>query len=267
MEPNHREIQPRLELARAIAREAGRVTLDFFQRDDLQVDRKADDSPVTAADRQAEQLMRERIRAQFPEDTVLGEESGQTPGSSAYRWVLDPIDGTNTFVAGVPLYTTLVGVLAGQQGVVGVIHAPVLDEMVYAASGCGAWCVRGRAVPRRAQVSAVTRLAEGLFVTTAVASFTQFRTASAQDVYLRLQAAARMTRTWGDGYGYLLVATGRAEVMVDPALNLWDAAPVQTILEEAGGTFTDWQGRATVHGGDGIGTNGRVHDEVLRLVR
>jgi histidinol phosphatase-like enzyme (inositol monophosphatase family) len=260
------EIRERLELARSIAVEAGHATLDFFQRDNLRVERKADRSPVTAADHTAERLMRARISSRFPQDAVLGEEFGETPGTSGYRWVLDPIDGTKTFIAGVPLYTTLVGVLVGQKSAVGVIHAPALDDTAFAALGRGAWYVRGGGEVRPAKVSTVATLADSLFVTTAVASFTEFRAVDARDAYFRLQDATALARTWGDAYGYLLVATGRADVMVDPALNLWDAAPIQVILEEAGGTFTDWQGRATIHGDDGVGTNGRLHDEVLRLI-
>jgi histidinol phosphatase-like enzyme (inositol monophosphatase family) len=262
-----RDIEARLNLARDWARRAGQVTLDYFQTDSLQVERKADDSPVTAADREAEALIRTQIAAEFPGDTIVGEEEGTRAGDSGYVWAVDPIDGTKTFVAGVPLYTTLIGLMADRRVVAGVVYAPAVGEMVYASAGRGAWLVRGDAAPRRARVSRVPTLAAGRFVTTAVTSFTEFRAVDAADVYARIESAAGLSRTWGDGYGYLLVATGRAEVMVDPILNVWDATAVKAVVEEAGGIFTDWQGRATVDSGEGVATNGHVHEQVLGLIR
>jgi histidinol-phosphatase len=261
------EIRARLDLARSVARQAGDVTLDYFQRDDLRVEQKADDSPVTVADRKAETVIRARIAAEFPDDAIVGEETGTSEGTSGYVGAVDPIDGTKTFIAGVPLYTTLIGLLVRDRPVAGVVHAPAVDEMVYASAGHGAWLVSRDGPTRRAKVSSLATLAEGRFVTTAVTSFTEYREVDALDVYLRIQKAAGLSRTWGDGYGYLLVATGRAEVMVDPILNVWDAAAVQMVIEEAGGIFTDWQGRATVRSGEGVATNGRVHDQVLSLIR
>ena len=156
------QLSERLELARSAAREAGKLTLEFFQRADLAVERKADQSPVTAADREAEQLMRERIAAAFPDDAILGEEFPDRRGTSGYRWILDPIDGTKSFIHGVPLYGTLIGLEHGLQSVLGVIQIPALDECVYAAAGQGAWHVRGGAAPAPARVSqtpAIGRLA------------------------------------------------------------------------------------------------------------
>ncbi len=266
MEDHAAEISARLALARQIAEEAGHTTRAFFRTNDLQVERKADQSPVTAADRQAEQLLRDRIAAQFPQDGVVGEEFGETAGTSPFRWILDPIDGTKSFIHGVPLYTTLVGIETDGRGVAGVLYAPATDELLFASRGQGAWYRDGQQELRQVHVSGTKRLAESLFVTTSVKSFATDRETDALDRWLELQQAARLTRTWGDAYGYLLVATGQAEVMVDPALSIWDAAAIQPILEEAGGTFTDWQGRATIHHGEGVGTNGHVLDEVLEIL-
>jgi histidinol-phosphatase len=257
-------LQERLDWAVEIAREAGRLTLEYFRRPNLQVDRKADDSPVTVADRQAEELLRRRIAERFADDGILGEELGLQAGGSGYQWVLDPIDGTKSFIHGVPLYTTLVAVLEGDAARVGVIHAPALGETVYAAAGHGCWYTSDghpAVPPRRANVSTVAYLREGLLLTSEIASFAGERQPDALDV----QRQARLARTWGDGYGYLMVATGRAEVMIDPVMNLWDAAPLQPVIEEAGGRFTDWQGRPTVHSGDAVATNGLVAGEVLAL--
>jgi histidinol-phosphatase len=266
--PCQTEIDERLSFAIAIAREAGDVALKYFRSDGLQVDRKADQSPVTVADHSAEQLLRERISKRFAADGIIGEEFGEQPGGSGYQWMLDPIDGTKSFIHGIPLYTTLVAVLHDGQPLIGVIHAPAVAETVYAAKGGGCWHVLGvDTKPQPARVSTIDRLSDSLLVTTEIASFTKYRKNDALDVFIKLQTAARLARTWGDGYGYLMVATGRAEVMIDPIVNIWDAAPLQTVIEEAGGHFIDWKGNPTMHAGEAIATNGRVTEEVLALIR
>lgn len=254
----------RLELAIVAGAEAGKITLEYFGRDDLEVERKGDDSPVTVADRRAEEHLRRRISERFPEDGILGEEFPERPGTSGYRWILDPIDGTKSFIHGVPLYGTLIGVEHEGQSIVGLILIPALDQCVYAMSGGGAWYVSGGRPPRPARVSGTPRLEDGLFVTSEVANFEDI---GRREVYDQLQAAARLTRTWGDCYGYMMVAIGRAELMVDPIMNVWDAAAILPIIEEAGGRFTDWQGRRTIHSGQGFATNGPIHEEVLNLTR
>lgn len=258
------ELAERLGLAIKAAHEAGRITLDYFGREDLQVERKQDDSPVTVADRRAEDHLRCRIADAFPDDAILGEEFPERPGTSGFRWILDPIDGTKSFIHGVPLYGTLVGVEHQSQSVLGVIVIPALDECVYAAQGQGAWHVVGSRPPRRVKVSECPRLAEGLFLTSEPANF---RHVGRFDLFARLDSAARLTRTWGDCYGYLMVATGRAELMIDPLMSVWDAAAILPVMEEAGGTFTDWQGNRTIHAGHGMATNGRVLEEVLAIFR
>ena len=185
-------------------------------------------------------------------------------GISGFRWILDPIDGTKSFIHGVPLYGTLIGIEYRGESVAGVNLIPALDQCVYAAREQGAWYVSGDKPPVPAKVSECPRLAEGLFLTSEVANFDK---TGRRRVYDRLQEAARLTRTWGDCYGYLMMAIGRAEVMVDPIMEVWDAAALLPILEEAGGTFTDWQGRPTIYSGEGIATNGRILDEVLAIAR
>lgn len=257
-------LDARLDLACQAAREAGNLTLEYFRNRRLAVERKADHSPVTIADREAEGILREQIEAHFPDDAIVGEEFGQRVGNSGYRWILDPIDGTTSFVRGVPLYGTLVGVEYGQKSIVGVIHMPALNECIYAAEGRGAWYTSGTQDPVAAHVSACDSLFEGLFVTSQVDLYEKQDRGPA---FRELQRRADITRTWGDCYGYLLVATGRAAVMVDPVMSIWDAAPLQPILEEAGGTFTDWYGNPTIYHGEGIGTNRLVLEEVLSITR
>lgn len=265
------ETLARLEFARDIALAAGDETLKLFRKNDLQVDRKADESPVTEADRRSEGLLRERIGARYPDDAILGEEFGETDGTSGFRWILDPIDGTKSFIHGAPLYTTLVALMHQVDGVevplLGVIHAPATQETVYAAVGGGCWLIEGNAPPQKTQVSSVESLEESLFLTTDSQAFAEDRPADAMPIFLELQRKSRLSRTWGDAYGYLMVACGRAEVMIDPELSLWDAAALQPIIQEAGGTFTDWQGEPTVHTGDAVASNGKVHPEVLAQTR
>lgn len=253
----------RLDLARRIATEAGKLTLDHFQAHDLAVEWKQDHSPVTVADRRAEQFLRDQIVAAFATDAILGEEFPERQGNSGWRWILDPIDGTKSFIRGVPLYGTMVGLEHERNSVAGVVYIPALDECIYAARGEGAWHSTKGSSPKRARVSARTELGQALLC----ASDTRVEDPAKREAYARLQSAVAVSRTWGDCYGYLLVATGRAEIMIDPVMNVWDAAAIAPIVTEAGGTFTDWQGRATIYEGEGIATNGHLLEAVLALVR
>jgi histidinol phosphatase-like enzyme (inositol monophosphatase family) len=261
-------ITDRLSVAVQIAHEAGDVTLRYFRQHNLAVEHKADRSPVTIADREAETLLRSRIGGRFPDDGIVGEEFGTQIGKNCFQWVFDPIDGTKSFIHGVPLYTTLVALLCDNEPVIGVIHAPAVAETVYATVGGGCWHLRGRnETPQQTRVSNIAKLSDGLLLTTELATFAKNRRTDALDRFLRLQRTAQLTRTWGDGYGYLMVAAGRAEVMIDPVVNLWDAAPLQPIIEEAGGQFADWNGNASIHAGEAIATNGLIAAEVLAVTR
>ncbi len=213
-------LQPLLDFALDAAWQAGRITLGHFQTG-VAVERKKDYSPVTIADRASEQKLRELIGRYWPDHGILGEEFGQNSGSGDYTWILDPIDGTKSFVQGVPLYAVLVALTEKQLPVVGVAHFPALNETVYAARGLGChW--NGR----RARVSQVGELKDAVLLGSEVAV-----TASTGDVaarargWQRLIEATYIQRTWGDAYGYALVATGRAEIMADPIVNPWDCAP------------------------------------------
>lgn len=258
------DLDDRFEFAVRIAREAGKQTLKLFQSPELAVESKSDRTPVTAADRDAERFLRDQIRERFADDAIVGEEFDDRPGTSPYRWILDPIDGTKSFVHGVPLYGTLIGVEASGIATIGVIEIPGLGERVYACRGKGAWYGRGEEPPRVARTSTCDTLDDALLLTTSIRSFSA---RGALEALLELTEKARLTRTWGDCYGYLLVATGRADVMIDPAVNVWDAAALQPILEEAGGAFTDWQGEPTIYGGDAIGTTPALLETVLAVTR
>lgn len=262
-EPLQTALDGRLAAAVHLAMKAGQATLEHFQRDSFTVQRKGDDSPVTIADKQAEQLIRAELQQRYPQDSIIGEEFGEQAGESDYQWVIDPIDGTKSFISGVPLYSTLVGIVIHGESLGGVIYLPGLDEIVFAARGCGAWhSVRG-STPQLCHVSKRS-LEDGLFVVSQVDNFAK---RGAQAAYHALESTAYVTRSWGDGYGYLLVATGRGELMVDPVANSWDLAAVQPIVEEAGGRFSSWNGHCGAFGGDGVGSNGLVHDQALRILQ
>ena len=240
-----------LERAVELTRAAGERTLRWFRAADLAVDRKADGTPVTAADRDAERFLREQLADQFPGDAVLGEEEPPTVGSTGRRWILDPIDGTKAFTCGVPLFSNLMA-LEDEHGIaLGVINLPALGETVWAGRGLGCWSERGPA-----RVSDQRDL-EGAYVMSS--SLSHWPDGAAQ----RLEEAGAILRTWGDGYGYALVATGRAMAMVDPTVAPYDIAPMPVILAEAGGRFSSLDGAVRFDGGSGVATNGHLHDELL----
>jgi histidinol-phosphatase len=251
-----RALEERLEFAVALARAAGEVALRHFQTG-IAAELKADASPVTLADRAAERTMRELLRQRFPEDGIVGEEEGETGSEAPLRWILDPIDGTRTFLRGVPLFGVLVALEDDTRALLGVIHLPALGETVYAARGLGCWWQ-----DRPARVSETARIAEALVLTTDTRSIAPGRDAG----WNRLRQAAGLVRTWGDCYGYALVATGRAEAMLDPLMSVWDAAALVPIIEEAGGVFTGWEGGAGHRLGSAVATNAALADEVRSLL-
>ncbi|MDO5580777.1 MAG: histidinol-phosphatase [Planctomycetia bacterium] len=253
----------RLELAIQIAREAGELTLSYFNNPDLDVEQKKDGTPVTAADRGAEKYLREQISRAFPKDAILGEEFSNQEGDSGYRWILDPIDGTKSFIHGVPLYSTLVGIEKEGEPIAGVIRIPALQEGIYAEQGGGAWWEHPRFPEvRRAHVSQVDSINEALFLTSEVITFDEM---GRREAYNEIEKKSRLTRTWGDAFGFYLVATGRAEFIVDPDLSPWDAGPLTTVLEEAGGHYTDWNGSKKMRSSEGIGVNDALFEDLIAI--
>ena len=246
-----------LEAVIELARRTGRVALQHF-RAALTVDVKSDGSPVTIADRSAEESARAWIASRFPTDGVLGEEFGVDRPEAPRRWIVDPIDGTKTFVRGVPLWGTLVAVCEGQSVLAGAAYFPALDEMLAAAPGLGCWWngVRCRVSNTRAINEATVLTTDERFA----------GDAAQRSAWRRLAEAAAVSRTWGDCYGYLLVATGRAEVMVDGRMSPWDSAAVFPAIVEAGGSFTDWTGRATAFGSNAIATNAALAEPARSLL-
>lgn len=256
-------VSERLQLALSASAEAAALIRGYFLRSDVAVKRKADRTPVTAADREAEMLLRQRIEAAFPEDGIIGEEFGHRAANGPFVWILDPLDGTKSFIHGVPLFGTLVGLRRGDELVAGVCRFPALDEVVWAGRGGGAWWQVGNGLPQVARVSAVERLADATFCTTTI---TGWRQAGRREAFEALTEQCGLVRGWGDCYGHMLVATGRAELMVDPLLNPWDAAALVPILEEAGGHFLSLDGRRTIDAGNGLSVNAALKEKVIALL-
>jgi histidinol-phosphatase len=244
-----------LEFATETAYLAGKLTLGYFQAG-VRPDYKPDDSPVTVADRLAEELIRQRIEARYPRHTVIGEEFGSHEGEDAsFRWFIDPIDGTKSFIRGVPLYAVLIGLEIEGQPVVGAAYFPALDEMLTGAVGLGAWC-NGR----RAHVAETASLSQAYACFTDPYAFVKH---DKQEIWDRLCKSTYYHVGWSDAYGYLLAATGRVEIMLDPIMHAWDCAPFPPIFQEAGGYFGDWHGRTTIYGSEALATTQTLLPEVL----
>jgi histidinol-phosphatase len=235
-----------LEAVAEVARLTGQVALKHY-RTGVDVETKRDGSPVTIADREAEEAARAWISARFPNDSILGEEFGAIGDEFAQRWIIDPIDGTKTFVRGVPLWGTLIAVARGEDVLAGAIYCPAVNELVAAAAGEGCWW-NGT----RARVSECADLARATLLVTDDRFQTRY---DRGEKWAALAASAAVVRTWGDCYGYLLVATGRAEMMVDNLMSPWDAAALVPVIREAGGEYSDWTGRVTAFGDGAMATN------------
>ena len=251
-------LRPYLDFATELAYRAGRVTLGYFQTG-LRPDFKPDDTPVTAADRAAEELIRREIEYTYPGHAIVGEEYGETAGAgNPLRWIIDHIDGTKSFMRGVPLYGVLLGLEIEGESRVGVCYCPGTDEMLCAADGEGAWW-NGR----RARVSQVDSLKRACVCYTSVHAFDEGNRTAAWD---RIQKASYMVRGWSDAYGYLLVATGRAEAMLDPVMSIWDCAPFPPIFREAGGYFGSWDGKPGHKYNEALAATPQLLPEILRLI-
>jgi histidinol-phosphatase len=248
-----------LDQAVGFARAAGDLTLGWFNHAELTVDAKGDGTPVTQADKAAERLLRELIAEAFPDDSIIGEEEDDLLGTSARRWVIDPIDGTKAFTHGVATYSNLLYLEDEHGPAIGIINLPALGETVYAARGLGCFLDGG---PVR--VSGHDRLEGAHLCCTGFHEWTP-------EMFDRVQRAGVQLRTWGDAYGYALVASGRVEAMFDPVLAWWDIAALTVIVPESGGTLTRWDGSAEQPRADdelhsAIASNGRFHDQLVELL-
>jgi len=251
-----------LRFALVLADAADDITVRRFRALDLRVEAKPDMTPVTDADLAAEEQLRHVLSRARPRDAVLGEESGRS-GVGQRCWILDPIDGTANFVRGVPVWATLIGLMAGGEVKVGVVSAPALGRRWWAARDHGAWTGRSLTRASACRVSEVASLQDASL---SYSELSGWERQGRLDGFLSLTAAVWRARAYGDFWSHMLVAEGAVDVSAEPEVLLWDLAALQVIVEEAGGTFTDLTGKATPDGGSAVCTNGRLHDEVLSLL-
>jgi histidinol-phosphatase len=252
-----------LRFAHVLADNADDIATRRFRALDLRVESKPDLTPVTDADHAVEDSLRNVLRRSRPRDAVLGEEGGRT-GTGPRCWVIDPIDATKNYVRGVPVWATLIGLMDGDDVVVGVVSAPALGRRWWAAAGGGSWTGRSLTKATRCQVSAVTKLSDASF---SYSSLGGWEDQGRLPGFLELTRSVWRTRAYGDFWSHMLVAEGAVDVSAEPEVSLWDLAALQVIITEAGGRFTDLSGRATPDGGSVVCTNGTLHDEVLDLLR
>jgi histidinol-phosphatase len=251
-------MQPTTENLLTVAKEAaylcGKRTLAYFNTG-IRAEMKGDNTPVTIADKEGERVLRECILSHFPDHSILGEEEGATSGKDPFRWICDPIDGTKAFVTGVPLYGVLIGVEREGKIVAGVIYLPALDDMVAAGEGLG--CTWNG---RPCRVSSAP-LEKSVVVCSSIV-----RAQKRSGAFSTLAEKTYLQRTWGDAFGYALVATGRAEIMLDPIKSPWDVGPMPVIFSEAGGKFSTWAGENNIYGKDGFATSAALYPQVLEIL-
>src|SRR5262245_37890400 len=248
----------RYDLAVDAARKAGDHARTYYEST-FDVEHKPDSSPVTVADKSAEQLIREAVTKAFPHDGFLGEEFGDQPGTSGYRWIIDPIDGTKSFIRHIPIWATLVGLEYKGEQIGGVAYIPVFGQVYRALRGDGAFMN-----DRRIRVSDTARLSDALLCYSSIA---WFQKVGRERTFLNIAARTQRQRGFGDFYGFVLVAEGAVDLMLEHGVNPWDVAATKAIVEEAGGSFTDWSGTPTIHTPDILASNGKLHAETLALLR
>jgi histidinol-phosphatase len=253
-----------LRLAHVLADSADAITMGRYKARDLRVESKPDMTPVSDADKAAEEAIRSALSRARPRDAMLGEEFGETAaGATGRKWIIDPIDGTKNYVRGVPVWATLIGLMDGEEVVAGVVTAPALGRRWWAAKGGGAFTGRSLSSAQRCQVSKVETVADASLAYSSVVSWEEY---GKLEAFLDLSRACWRTRAYGDFWSHMLVAEGAVDISAEPDVSLWDLAALQIIVEEAGGRFTSLAGVPTPDGGSVVCTNGLLHEEVLFLL-
>ena len=240
-----------------LAAESAEVIKPYFAAFDLEVELKADETPVTAADRGAEEVMRHLIRKEFPDHGIIGEEFGNENEAAEFVWVLDPIDGTKSFTSGCPLFGTLICLLHEGQPVLGAINQPILEQLCIGDNN--QTTLNGHPV----RVRETDNLSEAILLTTDILSIGKYQNQAGFDNLLQ---GAKLFRTWGDCYGYLLLASGGADIMLDPIVNPWDVLPVVPVVRGAGGVITAWDGSDVVQGDSCVAATQNLHLHVLEIL-
>jgi histidinol-phosphatase len=248
----------RYEVALDAAQKAGQFALQYFDQG-IAVEWKADDSPVTMADKGAEQLLRQTLLGKFPSDGFLGEEFGDTPGSSGFRWIIDPIDGTRSFVRGIPIWATLVGLEYNGELIAGVALIPAMKQVFRALRGDGAF-----RDDRKIRVSDVKSIDKAHVYYSSISWFTKV---GHDRQFLKLVEMTERQRGFGDFYGFVMIAQGSGEIMVEHGVHAWDLGALAPIVEEAGGKMTSWDGTFDIEKPDVLASNGLLHEAALKIIR
>jgi histidinol-phosphatase len=248
----------RYDAAMDAAQQAGQFALQYFDQG-IAVEWKSDHSPVTMADRGAENLIRKLLLDKFSSDGFLGEEYGNTPGSSGYRWIIDPIDGTRSFIRGIPIWACMIGLEFNGELIAGVVSLPAMKQVFHALRGNGAFRDE-----RRIRVSDVANLDKAHLYYSSISWFTK---AGHDKQFLNLVKQTERQRGFGDFYGFMMVAQGSGEIMVEYGVHAWDLAALVPIVEEAGGKLTAWDGKLDIEKPDVLASNGKLHEEALKIIR
>jgi histidinol-phosphatase len=255
-----------LQLALSMADAADVISMRHYQSTTLAVRTKIDMTPVSEADEAVEKMIRERLGAERPEDGIVGEEfgtSGSMPDANSRRWIIDPIDGTKNYVRGIPVFGTLIGLEENGRVTAGVVSAPAMARRWWASAGEGAFC-NALGVTRQLHASRIATIEDSHLSYDAIGDFDQHGGAVR---FLALTRRCERSRGFGDFWAHMLVAEGAVEIAIEPKVAIWDMAPVQLIVEEAGGRFTDLRGEPRIDGGSAVSTNGLVHEAVLDFFR
>jgi histidinol phosphatase-like enzyme (inositol monophosphatase family) len=240
--------------AKYLARISGEVIRTYF-RSKLSVDRKGDNSPVTIADRKAEELMREAILKHYPDDGIIGEEFGEYKGKTEYTWVLDPIDGTNSFICGTVNFGTLIALLRNGEPILGVFNQPILNELLL---GDNETAFLNEKI---VSVRNCDELSDAVLLTTDHLNIEKYQDAKKFDSLIR---KVKFYRGWGDCYGYYLLATGFVDIMIDPIMSLWDIAAIVPIIKGAGGIITDFEGNNPLKGNSIVAASSKIHQLIIK---
>jgi len=248
----------RTELAVELANEAAQIAVHYF-KGEFKVDLKKDQSPVTVADQEIERMMANAVESKFPEDGFFGEEYGVRPGTSGFRWIVDPIDGTRNFVRRIPMFATLIGIEQDGEVVGGVANSPLMNEFYLAEKGAGAFLNN-----ETIQVSEVSSIDRAHLI---YPSFSKLKDEAYREALFELAGQCERSRGFGDYFGHVLVASGRSEIMMEPSVNPWDIAAIKILVEEAGGVFTDLNGEQTIYGHGAVSANPALHPIVIEALK
>jgi histidinol-phosphatase len=256
------EIERRYIAAQNIALKAGCIAQKYFLKKGKKIEEKSDKSFVTEADKHVENFLYEQINDKFLDDSLLGEENGAVAGKNSFRWIVDPIDGTFSFIRGMPFYATLIGLECAGELVAGVMRFPALEETYYGGPGFGSFCDNRYANKQAIKVSSTSAISDSVFAST---SKDYFRKSSQERLYDAISVASAVTCGYPDAYAFALLAAGRVDFVVEPQVHPWDIAAIKPIIEAAGGNLTDFKGRSTIFGFECVASNGLLHPEILQF--